>query len=60
MYTSTSRQDTLLDINLYKKIYFKGYSVKELAKIENLASSTIYRRVKKVDNFIKEHMEECI
>lgn len=54
-YKSISRQDADFEIELYKKIYFESYSTRELAEMNHMDQSAIYRRIKKVDNFIKKN-----
>lgn len=57
-YKSSSRQDADFEIELYKKVYFESYSTRELAEMNHLDQSAIYRRIKKVDNFIKMNTSE--
>lgn len=57
-YKSSSRQDADFEIELYKKIYFESYSTKELAEMNHMDQSAVYRRIKKVDNFIKKNTSE--
>lgn len=57
-YKSVSRHDAELELSLYKKIYREGYSTQELADLEHMSQSTVYRRVKRVDNYIRAEMEK--
>lgn len=52
-YVATNRFETELDIRLYKRHRFHGYSTLELAAEEHMNRSTIYRRIKKVDKYIE-------
>lgn len=56
-YISISRYDAELEISLYKKVRFEGYSTTELAAEEHLSRPSIYRKIKKVDIFIQKALE---
>lgn len=59
-YRASSHLDTVDDIRIYKAYRFHGYSTLELSKIEHMARSTIYRRILRVDNYIKSCLEKEI
>lgn len=58
-YLATNRFETELDVRLYRMHRFQGYSTLELAAKEHMNRSTIYRRIKKVDNYIESRMGDC-
>ena len=58
-YLATNRFETELDVRLYRMHRFKGYSTLELAAKEHMNRSTIYRRIKRVDNYIESRVGDC-
>ena len=56
-YTARSRFETEFDIKMYIAFRFEGYSTSELSEREHVSQTTIYRRIKKVDEFIASMVE---
>ena len=52
-YTAPSRFQSDSDIRIYIDYRYNGYSSYELAEREHMNRVTVYRRIKKVDFFIK-------
>ena len=52
-YKSTSKQDAELEVTLYKKIRYEGFSTMEIARDEHLSRPSVYRKIKKVDQYIE-------
>ena len=57
-YKDNSREDTLTSLECYKLVRFKGYSIKEVAVKVTLSRSAVYRRVKKVDEFVRNELSK--
>lgn len=53
-YRTHSRADYNLDIYLYRQHTFEGFSTSDLAELMHMNRSTIYRRIKKVDHYLRE------
>lgn len=59
-YTSSSKLDTDLEVKLYMQFRYEGFSTVELAEQEHMSRPSIYRRIKKVDEFLKKMKEQNI
>ena len=57
-YKGNSAEDKKLSIRCYKMVKYKGLSIKEVAAKVNLSRTAVYRRVKKVDSFVKAEIEK--
>ena len=53
-YTALSRLQTEVDVRIYLDYRFNGYSSYELAEREHMNRVTVYRRIKKVDQYLDE------
>lgn len=56
-YSSFTPYDARLEIALYKKVLYEGYTTNKLAAEEHMSRSSIYRRIKKVDLFVKKMLD---
>ena len=52
-YTAYSNQDTKFNLKLYRKVYYEGFTTTELEEIEAISRSSIFRRVRSVDLFLR-------
>ena len=59
-YTAPSRLQSDIDVRIYIDYRFNGYSSNELAEREQMNRVTVYRRVKKVDQYIRETHERLL
>lgn len=52
-YEATSQSAKESDLRVYKAYCFGSYSALELAEMEHTSRYTIYRRIRRVDDFLK-------
>ena len=59
-YTSSSKLDTDLEVKLYKQFRYEGFSTMELAEQEHMSRPSIYRRIRRVDEYLQKMKEQNI